>query len=93
MNITTNLPISRIAICSPKTIYYSSLGFIPKLDRTFHYIYNLFSPKPRQGLSVNAAILKVYSTLAYSTVDDILALILFTKKDAVNFERDLKDAF
>jgi hypothetical protein len=66
---------------------------MPKLDRTFRYIYNLSSPKPCQGLSVNAAILEAYSTLAYSTVDDILALILLTRRGAIILKRDLKDAF
>jgi hypothetical protein len=66
---------------------------MPKLDRTFRRIYNLSSPKPRQGLSVNATILKAHSTLAYSTIDDILALILLTGRGAIILKRDLKDAF
>ena len=71
----------------------SLLGLILKLDGIFHYIYDLFSPKPRQGLFINAAILKAYFTLTYSTVDNILVLILFTKRGAVIFKRDFKDAF
>jgi hypothetical protein len=66
---------------------------MPKLDRTFRRIYNLSSPKPHQGLSVNAAILEAYSTLAYSTIDDILALILLARRGAIILKRDLKDAF
>jgi hypothetical protein len=66
---------------------------MPKLDRTFRYIYNLSLPKPRQGLSINAAILEAYSTLAYSTIDNILALILLARRGAVILKRDLKDAF
>ena len=66
---------------------------MPKLDRTFRRIYNLSSPKPRQGLSVNAAILKAHSTLTYSTIDDILALILLAGRGAVILKRDLKDTF
>jgi hypothetical protein len=66
---------------------------VPKPDRTFRRIYNLSSPKPRQGLSVNAAILEAYSTLTYSTVDNILALILLTRRGAIILKRDLKDAF
>ena len=54
-----------------------------KLDGTFCRIYNLFLPKPRLGLSVNAIILKAYFTLTYSTVDEILALILFTGRGAI----------
>ena len=73
--------------------YYSPLGLIPKLDRTFRYIYNLSLPKPRQGLSINATILEAYSTLAYSTIDDILALILLARRGAIILKRDLKDAF
>ena len=66
---------------------------MPKLDGTFCRIYNLSSPKPRQGLSVNTAILEAHSTLAYSTIDDILALILLARRGAVILKRDLKDAF
>jgi len=66
---------------------------MPKPDRTFRRIYNLSLPKPRQGLSINAAILEAYSTLAYSTVDNILALILLTRRGAIILKRDLKDAF
>jgi len=66
---------------------------MPKLDGTFRYIHNLSLPKPCQGLSINAAILEVYSTFAYSTVDNILALILLARRDAINFKRDFKDAF
>jgi hypothetical protein len=66
---------------------------MPKLNKTFYYIYNLSSPKPYQGLSVNTAILKAYSTLTYNTVDEILALILLTKKEAVILKYNLKDTF
>ena len=93
IKIATNLPIGRIAIYPPKAIYCSPVRLIPKLDRTFRRIYNLSSPKPCWGLFVNAAILKAYSTLTYSTVDDILALILLTRREAVILKRDLKDAF
>ena len=93
IKITSNLPISRITICLPEVIYYSPLGLVPKLDETFHYIYNLFSPKPHRGLSVNTAILKTYFTLTYSTIDDILVLILFTRREAVILKCDFKDAF
>ena len=64
-----------------------------KLNKTFYCIYNLSSPKPCWGLSVNAAILEAYSTLTYSTVDEILALILFAKRGAVILKYNLKDAF
>ena len=66
---------------------------MPKPNRTFYCIYNLFLPKPYLGLSVNAAILKAYSTLTYSTVDKILVLILFIKKGAVILKYNFKDAF
>jgi len=66
---------------------------MPKLDGTFRRIYNLSLPKPRLGLSVNATIPEAYSTLTYSTVDEILALILLTRRGAVILKRDLKDAF
>jgi hypothetical protein len=66
---------------------------MPKLDKTFCYIYNLFSPKPCWGLSVNTTILKAYFTLTYSTVDEILALILLIKRGAVILKCNLKDAF
>jgi hypothetical protein len=66
---------------------------VPKPDGTFRRIHNLSSPKPRRGLSVNAAIPEAYSTLTYSTVDDILALILLAGRGAVILKRDLKDAF
>jgi hypothetical protein len=93
VKITTDLPISYITIYLPKAIYYSLLGLMPKLDKTFYYIYNLSLPKPRLGLSVNATILKAYSTLTYSTVDKILALILLARRGAVILKCNLKDAF
>ena len=42
----TDLPISYITIYPPKVIYYFPLGFIPKLNKTFYYICNLFLSKP-----------------------------------------------
>jgi hypothetical protein len=66
---------------------------VPKLDKTFRHIYNLFLPKPYQSLSINAAILEAYSTLTYSTVDEILALILLTGRGAIILKYNLKDAF
>ena len=66
---------------------------MPKLDRIFCRIYNLFLLKPRLGLSVNAAILEAYSTLTYSIVDEILALILLIGRGAVILKRDFKDTF
>jgi Reverse transcriptase (RNA-dependent DNA polymerase) len=91
--IASDLPIGRIAICPPEAICCSPLGLVPKPDGTFRRIHNLSSPKPRRGLSVNAAIPEAYSTLTYSTVDDILALILLAGRGAVILKRDLKDAF
>jgi hypothetical protein len=91
--IATDLPISRIAIYPPEVICCSFLGLIPKPDRTFCYIYNLFSPKPCWGLFINTAILEAYFTLTYSTVDEILALILLTGREAVILKYNLKDAF
>jgi hypothetical protein len=93
VKIATNLPISYIAICPLKVIYYFSLGLISKPDRTFCYIYNLFLPKPYLGLFINTAILKAYFTLTYSTVDEILAFILFIKKRAVILKYNFKDTF
>ena len=66
---------------------------MPKLNKTFYCIYNLFLPKPRLGLSINTAILKAYSTLTYSTVDEILALILFARRGAVILKYNFKNAF
>ena len=93
IKITTNLPIGCITICPPKIIYCFPLGLMPKLNGTFHCIYNLSSPKPRWGLSVNTTIPKAYSTLTYSTIDEILALILLAKRGAVILKHNLKDAF
>ena len=93
VKIITNLPISCITIYLPKVIYYFPLRFIPKLNKTFCYIYNFSLPKPRRGLSVNAIILKAYSTLTYNTIDEILVLILFIKGGAVIFKRDFKNTF
>jgi hypothetical protein len=76
-----------------KAICYSPLGLILKLNRTFRYIYNFSLFKPCLGLSVNAAILKAYSTLTYSTVDEILALILFVKRGAVILKYNFKNTF
>jgi hypothetical protein len=63
IKIAFNLPISYITIWLPKITYYFPLGLIPKPDRTFYYIYNLFLLKPRWGLFINTIILKTYSTL------------------------------
>ena len=93
VKITTDLPISHIAVCLPEAICCSPLELIPKLNKTFYYIYNLSSPKPCLGLSVNAAILKAYFTLTYSTVDKILVLILFTGRGAVILKYNFKDVF
>ena len=93
IKITTNLPISCIVIYLPKAICCFLLGLVFKLDKTFYYIYNLFLPKPCLGLFINAIILKAYSTLTYSTVDEILALILFIRRGAVILKYNLKDAF
>jgi hypothetical protein len=93
MKIVTDLPISYIAIYLLKAIYYFLLGLMPKLDGTFYYIYNLSLFKLRLGLSINTIILEAYFTLTYSTVDEILALILLTKRGAVILKYDLKDAF
>ena len=66
---------------------------MPKLNRTFYCIYNLFLPKPGLGFSVNTIILKAYSTLTYSTVNKILALILFVKRGAIILKYNFKDTF
>ena len=93
VKIITNLPIGRIAICLFKAICCFPLGLIPKLDKTFYYIYNLFLPKPCLGLFVNATILEAYSTLTYSTVNEILTLILLIRRGAVILKYNLKNAF
>ena len=66
---------------------------MPKPNKTFYYIYNFYLFKPCLGLSVNTTILKAYFTLTYSTVDEILVLILFIKRGAVILKYNLKDAF
>jgi hypothetical protein len=93
VKIVTDLPISCIAICLPEVICYSPLGLVSKLDKTFYCIYNLSLLKPCLGLFINTTILEVYFTLTYSTVDEILALILFTRRGAVILKYNLKDAF
>ena len=93
IKITTDLPIGHITIYPPEVICCSSLGLVPKLNGTFCCIYNLSLPKPYWGLSVNAAILEAYFTLTYSTVDEILVLILFAGRGAVILKYNLKDAF
>ena len=93
VKIVTDLPIGYIAICPPEVIYCFLLGLMPKLNKTFYYIYNLFLPKPHLGLSINATILEAYFALIYSTVDNILALILFVRRGAVILKCDFKDAF
>ena len=93
IKITTNLFIGYITICLFKAICCFLLGLIPKLNKTFYYIYNLFLPKPCLGFFINTIILKAYSTLTYSTVDEILALILFIKRGAVILKYNFKDAF
>jgi hypothetical protein len=93
VKIATNLPIGCIAICLPEVIYYFPLGLIPKLNRIFYCIYNFFSPKPCLGLFINTAILEAYFTLTYSTVDEILALILFARRGAVILKCNFKDTF
>jgi hypothetical protein len=93
VKIATDLPISYIAIYLPKAICCFLLGLMPKLNKTFCCIYNLFLPKPCLSLSINATILEAYSTLTYSTIDEILALILFAGRGAVILKCNLKDAF
>jgi hypothetical protein len=93
MKIVSDLSISYITIRLFKAICCFLLGLMPKPNRTFCYIYNLFSPKPCLGLSVNTTILKTYSTLTYSTIDEILALILFAKRGAIILKYNLKNAF
>ena len=66
---------------------------MPKPDRTFRRIYNFSLPKPRLGLFINAIILEAYSTLTYSIIDEILALILFARRGAVILKRNFKDTF
>ena len=93
MKITTNLFIGRIAIYPLEVIYCSLLEFVLKLNKIFHHIYNLFLFKPRLGFFVNAIILKAYSIFTYSTIDEILALILFARRRAVILKRNFKDTF
>ena len=93
MKIITNLPIGCIAIYLLKVIYCSLLGLIPKLNRTFYCIYNFFLFKPCLGLFINTTILEAYSTLTYSTIDEILTLILLIRRGAVILKYNLKDAF
>ena len=93
IKIATDLFISYIAIYPLKAIYYSLLKLMPKLNKIFYYIYNLFSPKSYLGLFINTTILKAYFTLTYSTVDEILALILFARRGTIIFKYNLKNAF
>ena len=93
IKIPTNLPIGYITICLLKAIYYFLLGLMPKPDKTFRCIYNLFLLKPCLGLFINTTILEAYFTLTYSTVDEILALILFARRGAVILKYNLKDTF
>ena len=93
IKIITNLLISYITIYLPKVICYFLLGLIPKLNGTFRHIYNFSLPKPYLGLFINITILKAYSTLTYSTVDEILAFILFARRGAVILKYNLKDTF
>ena len=46
IKITSNLSISYITIYLPEAICCFFLGLIPKLNKTFYYIYNLSLPKP-----------------------------------------------
>ena len=64
-----------------------------KLNGTFRCIYNLSLPKPCRGLSINTIILKTYFILTYSTIDDILVLILLIRRRAVILKYNFKDAF
>ena len=93
IKIITNLPINCIAICPPKVICCSPLGLVLKPDGTFRCIYNLSLLKSCWGLFVNAAILEAYSTLTYSTVNEILAFILLVGRGAVILKCNFKDIF
>ena len=66
---------------------------MPKLNRTFYYIYNLFLSKLYLGLFINITILETYFTLTYSIIDEILVLILFIRRGAVILKYNLKDTF
>jgi hypothetical protein len=91
--IASDLHLRRICVEPSALISCSPLGLVPKPDSSWRRIHNLSSPKPRNGLSVNDAIPDSHSTLTYSTIEDILALILLAGPGAVILKRDLKDAF
>ena len=63
---------------------------MPKLNKKYHWIYNLFFPL---AFLVNDAILKVYRVLVYTIVTAIQAHIISAGYRYLLLKRDIKDVF
>lgn len=91
-NIANNLALGRIVQIPTPTEYSisSPLGLVPKYDGGFRKIHHLSYPR---GSSVNDYIASEFSTLSYSSLQNLFAKIIAAGRHAVLIKRDIKDAF
>lgn len=75
----------------PSVPYISSpLGLVPKHDGGLRRIHHLSYP---QGLSVNDHITKEAAHLTYTTLQEIINLIIKAGRHCIIIKKDIKDAF
>ena len=93
--IASDLLLCCAVILSSEQTTCSSLGLVTKSDGSFRRIHNLFFSYSQQDrdLSVNNAIPDEYLALTYSTIDEIIALILLAGRGFIIIKRDIKTTF
>lgn len=91
-NIANDLALERIVrIDKPIEHSISSLlGLVPKHDGGFKKIHHLSYP---HGSSVNNYIASEFSTLSYSSLQNVFAKIIAARRHAILVKRNIKDAF
>jgi hypothetical protein len=91
VKLRDDLAVGRIVPASQTSLFISSpLGLVPKHDGGFRRIHNLSHPGKK---SVNANICDDYSSLEYSTIEDVLQLVRIAGQHCSILKRDIKDAF
>jgi hypothetical protein len=91
VKLRDDLAVGRIVPASQTSPFISSpLGLVPKHDGGFRRIHNLSHPGKK---SVNANICDDYSSLDYSTIEDVLQLVRIAGQHCSILKRDIKDAF
>jgi hypothetical protein len=87
----SDLTLGRIVPTSTSSPYICSpLGLVPKGDGGWRRIHNLSHPPKR---SVNALIDSEYTSLEYTTIEDILRMVKIAGRHCIILKRDIKDAF